>query len=62
MKPYVVIKNFGHQTIDTAANIRKQHKNVRAIVAAVRDRSIESTCPRIRLIRATSFFFSFSKW
>jgi hypothetical protein len=29
----VVFKNFGHQTIDTAANIRKQHKNVRAIVA-----------------------------
>jgi hypothetical protein len=40
MKPDVVFEDFGHQAIDTAANIRKQHKNVRAIVAR-RKRSLD---------------------
>jgi len=31
MMPYMILKHFGHEAIDTA-DVRKQHKNIRAIV------------------------------
>jgi hypothetical protein len=34
VKPYVVFEDFGHQTVDAAANVRQQHKDIRAIVAS----------------------------
>ena len=32
MQPDVVFEHFGHKTVDTAPDVRKQHENVRAIV------------------------------
>ena len=32
MMPYMVLKHLGHKTVDTAADVRKKHENVRAIV------------------------------
>ena len=28
----MILKHFGHKTIDAPANVRKQHENIRAIV------------------------------
>jgi hypothetical protein len=33
VQPYVVFEHFGHQTVDTAAHVRQEHENVRAIIA-----------------------------
>ena len=32
MMPYMILKHFGHEAIDTAADVRKKHENIRAIV------------------------------
>ena len=32
MQPDVVFEHFGHKTVDTAPDVRKQHENVRAII------------------------------
>ena len=32
MMPYVVLKHLGHKTVDAAADVRKEHENIRTIV------------------------------
>jgi hypothetical protein len=32
MMPYMILKHLGHKTVDTAADVRKKHENVGAIV------------------------------
>jgi len=33
MQPYMIFKNFCHQTVDPTADVRKQHENIRTIVS-----------------------------
>jgi hypothetical protein len=35
MKPYVLLENFGHETVYAAAHVCQEHENVRAIIACV---------------------------
>jgi hypothetical protein len=56
----VIFENLSRGAIDSAPHLRQEHQPS-AQSPVVNERSIESTCPRIRSMRAISLCFFFSK-
>jgi hypothetical protein len=54
------MSNFGHEAVDPSRTFASSIRMSAQSSPPVSDRSMQSTCPRIRLMRATSFCFSLS--